>query len=107
MARCRIENQCRSKFCALETEYLGYVIFRDGIRPQANKEVQAILAINPPKHVKELHHFLGMIQYYGDTWAKCSKMPAPLTDLVGKCGQTKTTKANGTKKTPWHWTEVH
>ena len=34
-------------------------------------------------------------------------MLAPLTDLVGKCGQTKTTKAKGTKKAPWHWTEVH
>ncbi len=84
-------NADKSKFCALETEYLGYVISRDGIRPQSNK-VQAILAINPTKNVKVLCHFLGMIQY----------------DLVGKCGQTKTTKAKGTnKKAPWHWMEVH
>ena len=34
-------------------------------------------------------------------------MLAPLTDLVGECGQTKTTKAKGTKKAPWHWDEVH
>jgi hypothetical protein len=27
--------------------------------------------------------------------------------LVGECGQTKTTKAKGTKKVPWHWDEVH
>ena len=31
----------------------------------------------------------------------------PLTDLVGECGQTKITKAKGTKKVPWHWDEVH
>ncbi len=31
----------------------------------------------------------------------------PLTSLVGKCGQTKTTKAKGTKKVPWHWDKVH
>jgi hypothetical protein len=34
-------------------------------------------------------------------------MLAPLTSLVGDCIQTKTTKAKGTKKVPWHWDEVH
>jgi hypothetical protein len=34
-------------------------------------------------------------------------MLAPLTSLVGQCGQTKTIKAKGTKKVPWHWDEVH
>ncbi len=38
-------------FCALEIEYLGYVLTRDGIKPQSNK-VQAILAIKPPTGVK-------------------------------------------------------
>ena len=35
-------------------------------------------------------------------------MLAPLTDnLVGECGQTKTTKAKGTKKAAWHWDINH
>ena len=34
-------------------------------------------------------------------------MLAPLTSLVGECGQTKTTRAKGSKKVPWHWDEVH
>ncbi len=34
-------------------------------------------------------------------------MLAPLTELVGECGQTKVIKAKGTKKVPWHWDEVH
>ncbi len=34
-------------------------------------------------------------------------MLAPLTSLVGECGQTRVTKAKGTKKVPWHWDEVH
>ncbi len=34
-------------------------------------------------------------------------MLAPLTSLVGECGQTKVTRAKGTKKVPWHWDEVH
>jgi hypothetical protein len=29
-------------------------------------------------------------------------MLAPLTSLIGECGQTRTTKAKGTKKVPWH-----
>ncbi len=33
-------------------------------------------------------------------------MLAPLTALVGECGQTKITKAKGTKKVPWHWDKV-
>jgi hypothetical protein len=99
-------NAEKSTFCALEIEYLGYVLTRDGIKPQSNK-VQAILAIKPPTEVKQLRHFLGMVQYYRDLWARRRDMLAPLTSLVGECGQTKTTKAKGTKKVPWHWNEVH
>ncbi len=99
-------NADKSKFCALETEYLGYILTREEIKPQSNK-VQAMLALAPPQNVKELRRFLGMVQYYRDLWARRSNMLAPLTSLVGECGQTKVTKAKGTKKVPWYWTEVH
>jgi hypothetical protein len=99
-------NAAKSTFCALDIEYLGYVLTRDGIKPQSNK-VQAILAIKPPTGVRQLWHFLGMVQYYRDLWARQNKMLAPLTSLVGECGQTKTTKSKETKKVPWHWDEVH
>ncbi len=95
-------NAEKSTFCTLEKEYLGYILTRDGIKPQSNK-VQAILTIQPPKNVKELRHFLGMVQYYHDLGARRSKMLAPLTSLVGECSQTKVTRAKGTKKVPWHW----
>jgi hypothetical protein len=93
-------------FCSLEIEYLGYILTRDGIKPQSNK-VQAILTIQPPNRVKQLRRFLGMVQYYRDLWARWSEMLVPLTSLVGECGQTKVTKAKGIKKVPWHWDEVH
>jgi hypothetical protein len=32
---------------------------------------------------------------------------APLIDLVGECGETKTTKKNKTKKKPWRWESIH
>jgi hypothetical protein len=96
----------KSTFCALQIEYLEYILTRDGIKTQSN-EVQAILAIQPPTNVKELRHFLGIVQYYRDLWARWSEMLAPLTSWVGEYGQTKVTRAKGTKKVPWHWDEVH
>jgi hypothetical protein len=98
-------NAEKLTFCTLEIEYLRYILTRDGIEPQSNK-VQAILAIQPPTNVKQLRHFLGMVQYYHDLWARQSTILAPLTSLVGECGQTKVTKVKGTKNVPWHWDEV-
>jgi hypothetical protein len=66
-----------------------------------------ILALNLPNNVKELRHFLGMVQYYRDMWARRSEMLAPLTDLVGECGETKTTRMNKAKKKPWRWDPIH
>jgi hypothetical protein len=34
-------------------------------------------------------------------------MLAPLTNLVGECGETKTTRMNKTKTKPWQWDSVH
>jgi putative transposase len=101
----RLRNAClkinatKSFFCTQETEYLGYILTRGDIKPQPH-EAHAILVLNLPKSVKELQRFLGMVQYYRDMWAKHSEMLAPLTDLVGECGETKATNKNGTKKKP-------
>eukprot|EP00804_Cyclotella_cryptica_P026364 CCRYP_007678-RA/>CCRYP_007678-RA protein AED:0.40 eAED:0.40 QI:0/0/0/1/0/0/2/0/256 len=91
-------NARKSSFCTFETEYLGYTLTRTGIKPQQNK-VQAILTISSPKNVKDLRKFLGMVQYFRDLWARHSKVLAPLTSRV--------TKANKTKKKPWHWDNIH
>ncbi len=93
-------SAAKSSFCAHEIEYLAYILTREGIKPQP-KKVQWILALNLPNNVKELRHFLGMVQYYRDMWARRSEMLAPLTDLVGECGETKTTRMNKIKKNPW------
>ena len=90
-------NARKLSFCAVETEYLGYVLSRDGIKPQP-KKVQAILALTLPQNIKQLRRFLGMVQYYRDIWARRSEILAPLTNLVGECGHTKVTRANKTKK---------
>ncbi len=66
-------NAAKSTFCTLELEYLGYVLTRDGIKPQSNK-VQEIPAIKPPTGVRQLRYFLGMVQYYRDLWTRQRKM---------------------------------
>jgi hypothetical protein len=50
-------NAAKSFFCMQETEYLGYILTRGGVKFQP-KMVQAILALNPLNNVKELRQFL-------------------------------------------------
>ncbi len=69
--------------------------------------MKVILALNPPTNVMELRHFLIMVQYYQDMWARHIEMLAPLTDLVGECGKTKTSRMNKTKKKTWPWDPTH
>jgi hypothetical protein len=101
-------NVAKSSFCAHEIEYLGYILTREGIKFQP-KKVQVILVLNPSNKVKELRHFLEMVQYnrYRNMWVRRSEMLAPLTDLVGECGEMKTTRANKTNGKPWQWDLIH
>jgi hypothetical protein len=99
-------NAAKSSFCAHEIEYLRYILTREGIKPQP-KKAQAILMLNPPNNVKELRHFVRMVQYSWDMWARRSEVLAPLTDLVGECRETKTIRLNDTKKKPWRWDPTH
>jgi hypothetical protein len=60
-------NTAKELFCAHEVEYFGYILTREGIKPQP-KKVQAILVLHPPKNVKELRHFLGMVRDVVKLW---------------------------------------
>ena len=53
-------DAAKSFFAEVEIEYLGYVLMREGIKPQSEK-VSAILVIRSPTTVKELRKFLGMV----------------------------------------------
>ncbi len=99
-------NAAKTSFCAHEIENLGSILTREGIKPQPKKGAGNTCA-NQPNNIKELRHFLGMVHYYRDMWARRSQMLAPLTDLVGECGETKTTRMNKTKKKPWRWDPTH
>ncbi len=60
-----------------------YVLTREGIKPQPTK-VEAILAPTATQNVRQLHRFLGMVQYFRDLWARQSKMLSPHTNLIGE-----------------------
>ena len=66
-------NFSKSHFCQHESEYLGYLINREGVRPSM-KKVEAIKNIAPPKTRKQLRSFIGMINYYRDMWPKRSHL---------------------------------
>ena len=74
-------------------EYLGYIISREGIRPQDNK-IQEMLDLSAPMNQKYLCGFIGMVNFYKNMWPKRSSILGPLTDMTGK----------GKKFT---WAEVH
>jgi hypothetical protein len=70
-----------------EVEYLGYIISREGIKPQ-RKKIEAILNIATPKTTTDVRRLVGMVQYYRDMWRSRSHIMAPLTELSkGKKGQ--------------------
>ena len=88
-------NAPKSFFARGELEYLGYMITRDGIKP-IPKKVEAIQKIAPPKNVKELRSFIGVVNYYRDMWIRRSHVLAPLTSLIST-----------NKKTKWKWEKEH
>ena len=68
----------KCNFCAPEVEYLGYVITRQGIKPQQDK-IEAILKLGSPKTVHDVRRLLGIIQYYRDMWPRRSHNLAPIS----------------------------
>lgn len=59
----------KCKFCAPEVDYLGYLITREGVKPQARK-IEAIQNLGIPRTVRDVRRILGIIQYYRDMWPR-------------------------------------
>jgi hypothetical protein len=67
----------------LATEYLGFILIREGIKPQQQK-VNAILQVAPPHNVKQVRSFVGMLNHY-KAMIPCHSHPlTPLTALTKK-----------------------
>ena len=83
----RVRNaklKLKAKKCILfarETKFLGHVISKDGVRTDPDK-VRAILDWHPPKTVRQVRSFLGMVIYYSRFIPDLAVLASPLHDLT-------------------------
>lgn len=71
----------KSRFCVPELPYLGFILSREGVRPNPDK-VESIVNFERPSSVRSLRRFLGMVNYYRRFIEGFSEVTAPLTDLL-------------------------
>ncbi|XP_055388934.1 uncharacterized protein LOC129618032, partial [Condylostylus longicornis] len=88
-------NLEKTKFFNTETEFLGYIVTSEGIKPDPRK-VAAIQNIMPPTNLKDLKSFLGLTSYYRRFIQDFAKVAKPLTSLTR--GENAQIKANQSKK---------
>ena len=84
-------NAKKSTFGAHEVEYLGYLISRNGIKPQP-KKIRTIHNMAQPKTRRQLRCFIGLVNFYRDIAIRRSEILAPLTALTSS-------------KVPFKWEE--
>lgn len=80
----------KCQFMMQQIPYLGYLLTKDGIKPDPAK-TGAIRMLKPPRDVPGLQHVLGLFQYYAKFHPRFSEVAEPMTNLTQK-------------DRPWIWT---
>lgn len=88
-------NIDKTEFLKTQTEFLGFLITNQGIKPNPNKII-AIRNIKKPENLKDLKSFLGLASYYRRFIRDFAKIAKPLTNLTR--GDNAQTRANQSKK---------
>ncbi|XP_053600427.1 uncharacterized protein K02A2.6-like [Plodia interpunctella] len=70
-------------FMAEQVKYLGFIINKEGLRPDPEK-LKAISGAPTPENVTQLKSFLGMLNYYGKFVPNLSDLLHPLYCLLKK-----------------------
>lgn len=73
----------KCSFLQDSVKYLGYIIDKNGLRPDPAK-VEAISSAPQPKDITQLKSFLGMLNYYGKFIPNLSSLLHPLHNLLRK-----------------------
>ncbi|XP_063375565.1 uncharacterized protein K02A2.6-like isoform X1 [Cydia amplana] len=83
-------KKSKCTFLADEVCYLGFVVSKDGIKPDPNK-VAAVAKMPPPSCVTEVRSFLGMVNFYSKFIPNASDILHPMHNLLKKGAR-------------WNWT---
>ena len=87
-------NLLKCVWAVQSTNYLGFLLSTDGIKPLP-KKTEAISRILCPMSRTTVHSFVGLINYYKDSmWPRRAHIMASLTKLFGA-------------KTRYNWTDTH
>ncbi|PIO75512.1 reverse transcriptase [Teladorsagia circumcincta] len=70
-------------FCRPEIRYLGFILDKNGRRPNPEK-IDAIKNMGEPKNIAQLRSFLGMITYYSAFVPSMKNLRGPLDALLKK-----------------------
>ena len=83
----------KCSFLKIETNYLGFVISENGIKPD-EKKVEAIRSLPVPTCVREVRSFIGMCSYYRRFIPNFSQKAEPIVALTRKYAHYKWSEAH-------------
>ena len=83
----------KCSFLKIETNYLGFVISENGIKPD-EKKVEAIRSLPVPTCVREVRSFIGMCSYYRRFIPNFSQIAEPIVALTRKYAHYKWSEAH-------------
>ena len=76
-------NATKSKWCNTELEFLGFWLTLMGYHP-LKRRIKSILAILPPKNVKSVRDFVGLVNFIKNHIPGCAKTLETVTKLRRK-----------------------
>ena len=76
-------NPEKCTFAQPEVAYCGFIVGKDGVRPQPEK-LAVVHAWPIPKDAVDVRSFLGMCGFYQRFMENYAKIAAPLTSLLRK-----------------------